>query len=974
MNRSKRLLLILLVVAYTCQGQNTIGLPEIINYSKHIYGGGTQNWDIQQDVNGIMYFANNEGMLSFDGTHWRIYPLPNKTIVRSIAIGRDRRIYAGGQDEIGYFSPDSTGTLRYTSLKHLIPDKERSFADIWDIIPYGSDVFFRSIHKILQYTNKTIIAYPAVSEWAFMGLHQQQLVAQDMSHGLLYFHQGTWQPLLPTDELQKGLYTSALISIGKDSSLMATLKDGVFLLANGRLSRFTSPDIDRIARETIYGGLALGRNWFALSTSLGGCHIFNREGELIQSFSRKEGLQNNNITSIFRDRNNNLWLGLDNGIDFVAYDNAIKHIYPENLNEGSGYAALIHQDHLYLGTTNGLYTVPLTAMDDLSFVKGQFTAVPNTKGQVWGLSGINGQVLMGHHDGCYQVLPSGAIPVNARPGWGYWTYLPVSKVLPSAQVLAGTYHGLDILAFSNGSFKPVQTIAGLEEPARFITFDNNNVAWASHPYRGVYRVDLSVQPARIKLYTDKEGLPSFMNNHVYNIRNQVVVATERGVYVYNDKSDRFVAAEAYLQVFGNTSLRYLKEDSEGNIWFIHDKQLGVVDYAGTSPQIVYLPELNGKMVSGFEHIYTVNARNIFMGGETGFYHINYDQYRRNKYVLQAHINSVSTSGSVDRQIFGGYFGEVNDASEQDKEVYPDIPWKWNSLHFEYSSTLYGQQANITYSYQLKGFDAGWSEWSRKTEKDYTNLSPGNYVFEVKARNNLGNESVITSYHFRVMPPWYQSWWAYGVYTLALFGLALVLYKRQQKKFQRQQQRHEEEQRRLLYLHQLELEKSEKEIVKLRNEKLESEIDHKNKELASSAMHLVQKGELIGRIKEELTKLKKLPTQGEEADELKKLLRILHEEDKVDQGWEQFAFHFDRVHSDFLVALKERYPLLTANEIKLCAYLRMNLSTKEIAQLMNISVRGVEISRYRLRKKLQIATETNLFQFLLNIKSTNHQSH
>lgn len=948
----------LLVSGMSCLGQNTIGLPEIINYSKHIYGGGTQNWDVQQDANGIMYFANNEGMLSFDGTHWRIYPLPNKTIVRSIAIGKDGRIYAGGQDEIGYFAPDSAGTLTYTSIKHLIPEKERSIADIWDIIPWGNDVFFRSITKILQLSNQSIIVYPAVSEWAYMGIHEQQLVAQDMSHGLLRFGQGTWQPMMRNEDLPRGLYTSALIPIGKDSSLLATLKDGVYLLTGNTLSPFHSPDLDRIARETIYGGIALERNWFALATSLGGCHIFNRKGELIQSFSRKEGLQNNNITSIFRDRANNLWLGLDNGIDFVAYDNAIKHIYPENLNEGSGYAALIHNERLYLGTTNGLYTVPLTPMEDLSFVKGQFTPVPNTKGQVWGLSGINGQVLMGHHDGAYQIQPAGAVPVDARPGAGYWTYLPMSKVLPSAQVLAGTYHGLELMDYRNGRFVTGSTVPGLDEPARFVTFDNNDIAWASHPYRGVYRIDMTAQPARIKLYTQQDGLPSFMNNHVYQVKNQVVVATEKGVYQYQPQSDRFEPAPAYQAVFGNLAVRYLKEDTEGNIWFIHEKQLGVVDYSGASPQIVYLPELNGKMVSGFEHIYTVNNRNIFMGGETGFYHINYEQYRRNKTQLQALINTVNATGPTTRQVFGGYFG---------KTLTPDIPWKWNSLHFEYASTLYGQQANINYSYQLKGFDGGWSDWSRKTEKDYTNLPPGTYTFEVKARNNLGNESPVASYTFRVMPPWYQSWWAYALYMVALCCIAVALYKRQQKKFIRQQQRHEEEQRRLQYLHQLELEKSEKEIMQLRNDKLVSEIDHKNKELASSAMHLVQKGELIGRIKDELTRLKKSPAHSDEGDELKKLLRILHEEDKVDQGWEQFAFHFDRVHSDFLVALKDTYPALTANEIKLCAYLRMNLSTKEIAQLMNISVRGVEISRYRLRKKIQITTDTNLFQFLLTIK-------
>ncbi|WP_315822793.1 triple tyrosine motif-containing protein [Paraflavitalea speifideaquila] len=588
----------------------------------------------------------------------------------------------------------------------------------------------------------------------------------------------------------------------------------------------------------------------------------------MQSFSRKEGLQNNNITSIFRDRNNNLWLGLDNGIDFIAYDNAIKHIYPENLNEGSGYAALIHQNHLYLGTTNGLYTVPLTIMDDLSFVKGQFMLVPNTKGQVWGLSEVNGHVLLGHHDGSFLVNPQGAIPVNAKPGWGYWTYLPVSKVLPSDQVLAGTYHGLEILDYKNNSFHTGRPVVGLDEPARFITFDNNNIAWASHPYRGVYRIDLSTAPARIKLYTDKEGLPSFMNNHVYNIRNQVVVATEKGVYTYNDHTDQFESSAWYKNILGNTSLRYLREDTDGNIWFIHEKQLGVIDFSAATPRIVYLPELNGKMVSGFEHIYAINARNIFMGAENGFYHINYEQYRKNKYLLQAHINTVTSTGPSDRLIFGGYFGEVNDGNEQKQEAVPSIAWKWNSLHIEYSSSLYGQPSNITYSYQLKGFDKGWSEWSRKTEKDYTNLPPGYYTFEVKARNNFGNESQASSYAFRILPPWYQSWWAYGLYLLALCGLGFGLYRRQQKKFIRQQQRHEEEQKRLQYLHQLELEKSDKEIVKLRNEKLESEIDHKNKELASSAMHLVQKGELLTRIKEELTRLKKMPVNADDGEELK----------------------------------------------------------------------------------------------------------
>ena len=186
----------------------------------------------------------------------------------------------------------------------------------------------------------------------------------------------------------------------------------------------------------------------------------------------------------------------------------------------------------------------------------------------------------------------------------------------------------------------------------------------------------------------------------------------------------------------------------------------------------------------------------------------------------------------------------------------------------------------------------------------------------------------------------------------------------------QQEKYEEEQKRLRYIHDLEIAKSESELVTLRNEKLEADINFKNSELASSAMHLVKKGELVSKMKTELSHvLKALGNHPAEA-ELKKIIKSISEDDNMDQEWENFALHFDKVHSDFISALKEKHPGISNNEVKLCAYLRMNLSTKEIAQLMNISVRGVEVSRYRLRKKLELATEISLFDYLINIHPKN----
>ncbi|WP_431212847.1 hypothetical protein ACQ86N_45535 [Puia sp. P3] len=183
------------ILTAKCAAQNTIGIPDIINYPRDVYNAGTQNRGVAQDCNGVMYFANYEGLLSFDGNYWRCYPVPSRTVVRSVAIGKDNRIYVGAQDDFGYFSPDRTGKLVFTSLKSLLAEKDYAFSDIWFVVPYGGDVFFLCREKIFQLSNKTITVYPAASEWLFLGESNSQLVAQDGKNGLLEFRNGLWSAL-----------------------------------------------------------------------------------------------------------------------------------------------------------------------------------------------------------------------------------------------------------------------------------------------------------------------------------------------------------------------------------------------------------------------------------------------------------------------------------------------------------------------------------------------------------------------------------------------------------------------------------------------------------------------------------------------------------------------------------------------------------------------------------------------------------
>jgi DNA-binding CsgD family transcriptional regulator len=267
---------------------------------------------------------------------------------------------------------------------------------------------------------------------------------------------------------------------------------------------------------------------------------------------------------------------------------------------------------------------------------------------------------------------------------------------------------------------------------------------------------------------------------------------------------------------------------------------------------------------------------------------------------------------------------------------------------------------------LIGFDKDWSQWSAKTEKDYTNLPYGKYTFSVKARNNLGTASSPVNYSFIVEPAWYQTVWAYLAYFLIIACTVYIGIKAQQKRFKLYQQRHADEQKRLSYLHSLELDRNDKEIIALKNEKLEAELSYKNKELATLTMQMVDRGKLLLNIKDELMVLIKKLNIPDASYQFRSVFKLLSDTGKSDDDWDNFSIYFDQVHNNFLVTMKAKFPGLSSTDLKLCAYLRLNLSSKEIAQLLNISLKGVEISRYRVRKKLQLSTETNLYDFLMEV--------
>jgi hypothetical protein len=590
--------------------QAYIAQRKTINYEKRQYNAGTQNWKIRQDAQKRIFFANNEGVLVFDGASWQLFPLPNRTIVRSLEFGSDKKLYVGGQDEIGYFSPGKNGSLFFTSLKHLIPKADQVFSDLWDIVSYGNDVFFRSNDKLFKYSNGKITVYHSRS-WLFLGCYQDKLLAHDEQKGLLEYVKGSWQRYIDKKDLPNGFYITSISKYSTSFSMITTAKDGVFLLSDKTLRSFKLSGLGIDNHQHFSAAVPLNDGSYLLSTFLNGIYQVDRTGAVIENIAKKEGLQNIFVRSMYTDASHNVWLGLDNGIDFIAYNNAVKHISPDIFKDGGGYATALYHNKLYFALSNGIYQVPVTDMGDLSYVKNNFKVA--AEGQTWNITAIGGHLLAGRDDGLFEVGDGKISPIyNAT---GFWIFQQLTNKLALPMIAAGNYYGVRLFENKGPLLADKGNLGTYYESARFLQVDENNVVWTSHPYRGIYRLD--PQTNQVKNYTNEQGLPSPLNNFVFKVKGRIVVATEKGIYEYDAVTDRFKPSKTFKPIFGTRSIRYLNEDATGNIWFVEGKSLGVVDYSA-SPTIINFPELNNRILSGLRMFTPLTPKIYLLGAKTDF--------------------------------------------------------------------------------------------------------------------------------------------------------------------------------------------------------------------------------------------------------------------------------------------------------------------------------------------------------------------
>jgi len=942
----------LFTISFFAQVKN-IGLPDVRNYKRNEYKGGTQNWSIGQDKNGNLYFANNNGLLQFDGASWRKYTLPNLTSVRCLKIDNSGKIFVGGYNEFGYFQPNTKGKLQYTSLAKKVDKNKIKIIDfIWKIHTIDNQTVFQSFARAYIFKDNKLSILKAPRRFQFSFVVNNKLYFQDEEQGILEYRNGKLFALPNTKSLNN-TEIWAMHSIGKDKTLIVTLEKGLFIYENHTLTPWNTEANNFIKKNNSLGGVIINNKFIVLNSVLDGIIICDYNGKIIQHINRKKGLQNNTVLTSFIDNKNNLWLGLDNGIAYVNQSSPFTY-FGFSYDISTVYASVIYQGNLYVATNQGVFYHSW----ENNFKQDVFKLVEGTTAQSWNVQVIDNELICANNRGALSI--KGGKVTHVIDSKGYFGF----KKIPSHPgfFIGSNYDGFAIFEKTGSGLVYKNQIAGFDKSSNSFELDNSYL-WLKKD-ESIYRMTLSEDLSRFSSIKKIDRLTPFYKNigSLQKIDGKIYFQTHNHFYKYSTEQELFYEDKHLSSLFKNIPvINALSEDSQSNLWYAFDESLGVLmkDKNGYKNIVSPFSNLTGNLVSNYLSVNTIDANNIFIGLTDGLAHYDAELLNNFGSKPKAFIRSFSFPGDT-----------ITLGNNQNKIENIRIPYSSNHVRFTFSSPTYENLENVQFSYQLEPFDEKWSNWSTISIKEYTNLREGDYIMKVKVRNSYGVQSDASTISFTISPPWYRHFLAYMLYFILLIIAVYGISNRIKMKIRKNKYYETIEQRRLYLEKESKIRQEqydlEKEIEKLKNDKLQIKILAKDKELVNNSLQVVKKNKILNGI---IHKLKEIDIEALDDStkfQVSKLNKSIVKEVNTDKSWKDLEKHIKNVHFEFLKRLKEKYPTISPRELDLSTYLLMNMSTKEIAEIMNISTGGVELARYRLRKKLGLNKKENLIGFLMSI--------
>lgn len=909
-------------------GQHTI--PFYKNFTKFDYEGENAHWSITQSEKGVLYTANNHFLLRYDGSFWKKYQLPNKSIIRSVQFVSDT-LYTGGYKEFGYWI-EKEGELAYESLSKKFDSTNFFNDEIWKIIPYQNKILFQSFNHLYLYDSSTdsgeVIELPTPAIFCFK--IDDSIYLTTKGKGIYRLNKTKFE-YLPWSEPLKQMTIKGLAAFGQEL-LIGTELNGVFKY-NFNTLRPWIKNFKNNENQFELNTISVIEDQVYVGSINKGLLVFDHQAQLRYVLDREKGLNNNTVLSQFRDQNNNLWLGLDNGLSVISlgYDIEFYEDYSGKLGTVFDIVKHPENNNLVIGTNHGIFV-----MDE----QNDFDFIENSNGQVWDLEVIENEIIVGHNNGTFVLKDNYLKKISSISGGKSFVKIPKSQ----NDYLQTNYGGVTVFNKTVRSWNTFD-FENYKLPSKKAIFNFDGSLWIASNFNGVLKYQTSFNPFS---FSNKEE--PFTENKIHNIfqfNKDILLTAPNLIYkhdVINDTLVRYYILEKIIGPFTTLSSidgkRYLMKELNNDFTLFDLKTKSSFNFNSTL--------FSNKILKGLPHTKLINNK-IYIFLDNGF-------MRFNPKITQTFV-------TPKKPVIVNVSYESNGIRKTAEALGPlSIKSKTNEIIFQFSSNTLFPINSIHYEYLLEGIaDESWKKTSLPYVQKFTRLPYGDYKFRLRYVEN-GKYSSEAIYSFNVKAPWYISYWAFIGYFLLM---AFIIRSYNLSKFRKKRALIEKE---MNYQHLIEIEKEKLEKLKVFNqlekENLESKIRSEEKELAVRALYLIKKNKTLSKVKKIIDKS---DFKRNEKALYNELIRTLGQQDNLEE-WKFFEQKFNDINQDFFRDLLIRFPLLTPGDLKLCYFLKMNLTSKEIAPLLGITYRSVELHRYRLRKKLKIKTETSFIKFLLQFNA------
>jgi DNA-binding CsgD family transcriptional regulator/ligand-binding sensor domain-containing protein len=883
-----------------------------------------------------MYFANNTGLLEFDGITWSLYPSPEGAVIRTVAVDKEDRIFTAGYRELGFWNRNELGRLEYHSLKDLVKSNFTANEEFWNVITTNNRIYFQSFSKIYIYDfQKFEIVRPkgfinSISDGG------DRIFVNIMNEGISEISGNSIKPFLIHSTFSHS-EIRFILSLGQSKRLIGTANDGLKIWDGYKLSDWNPEQTEYFRKNIINRGCLTIDGKIIIGTILDGISIFDSSGRLLHRINKENGLQNNTVLGVISDMNQNIWISLDKGIDFISLSPDPSYTIYERNEIGAVYTAAIYHDQLYLGTNQGLYRRNNSSPNE------SFSLVPSTQGQVWDCKVIDDKLFVNHNKGTFVIDGNQVQMISSASGGFSITENPMK---PNSLVQS-TYSNLIFYKKQNNAWKTDRIIYSFNELIRYLEIDHLGNFWAGHMYRGIFRLNLDSNDSLVSSrYYGQNVFAKDHGIHVFKIENRIVFTSGEKLFTFDDLKDTIVDYSVLNGKLGDYKMATrIVAAPDHYYWFVTNQSCGL--FRIQNSDILKIKEFpislfNNQLISGYENIVPITAKKAILCLENGYAILKADALSPASQISEKkpELRRISISG--------------NDGLQYDLPISDEqliVHFNRNNIQLRYSFPFFSRNT-VKYLYFIEGLDQRWSDPIDQPVFSFKRIPVGSYKVRVKAVNSWGEFSAEHSFKLTILPPWYRSVLAYVIYILLVL-LSLFIFRRSIILRTRQKELHKREEK-------------ERELIQLRNENLQADLSFKSSELASSTMAIIKKNEFLMEMKEILKNQKEQLGTRYPDKYYDNLVHKIDDNMSSQDDWKVFEANFERAHEQFMKTLTDNFDDLTPSDLRLCAFLRMNLSSKEIAPLLGISVRGVENHRYKLRKKLNLDGDDNLTDYIIRL--------